>query len=330
MCEFLMHLRVAEVRAGLLFDDVTCTCTILPCRIFARALVNLSNMRHKRVRIHALVGYHFSPFAVGQIKAHMHHGWGATQIARVVTKPDGKSHWSHTAVQIQMDALANDPTYTGIRQPGSGPKRKTTKKQDRQVLSCVIRNRGRKKVTVNWLKTQFTWARRLSNTLIEERLFEAGLAYMRRRKKHLVTKAYLQPRIAYSTDVLTKRQTTLDKWGYSDGTVWYLDRDADEHENSLHAALGTMVWKRADRTDSLYRDCIGPSSYCKGQGNPVKVWGVLAEGKLFIHVLESGEHMNQYLYAELIAEKFEKWYAARKICKTCVQGTVNPHIFVIM
>ena len=57
---------------------------------------------------------------------------------------------------------------------------------------------------------------------------------------------------------------------------------------------------------------------------------MLAEGKLFIHVLERGEHMNQYLYAELIEEKFEKWYAARKICKTCVQGTVNPHIFVIM
>ena len=177
-----------------------------------------------------------------------------------------------------------------------------------------IRNRGRKKVTVNWIKTQLTWARKLGNTLIEERLFEAGLAYMRRRKKALVTKTYLQPRINYSNDVLTKQQTTLDKWGYSDGTVWYLDRDGDEHENSLHAALGPMVWKRADRSDSLYRDCIGPSSYCKGQGIPVKVWGVLAEGKLSIHVLEPGENMNQYLYAELITEKFEKWLLAQGIC----------------
>ena len=88
-------------------------------------------------------GISFSPFEVGQIKAHMHHELGATQIAGIVTKPDGISHWSHTAVQDQMDALTNDPTYTGARQPGSGAKRKTTKKQDRQILSCVT-SRGEK------------------------------------------------------------------------------------------------------------------------------------------------------------------------------------------
>ena len=37
-------------------------------------------------------GYQFSPFEIGQIKAHMHHGLGAAQMARILVKADGKTH----------------------------------------------------------------------------------------------------------------------------------------------------------------------------------------------------------------------------------------------
>ena len=57
----------------------------------------------------------------------------------------------------------------------------------------------------------------------------------------------------------------------------------------------------------MYQDCLGPSSYSKGQGIPVKVWGMLASGGLYIHVLEENENMNQHLYAELVEDKFEEW-----------------------
>ena len=57
-----------------------------------------------------------------------------------------------------------------------------------------------------------------------------------------------------------------------------------------------------DRTDALYQDCLGPSCYRKAQGMPVRVWGLLSEGVLYVHVLDTGEVMDQYLYADLIED----------------------------
>jgi len=94
---------------------------------------------------------------------------------------------------------------------------------------------------------------------------------------------------------------------YSDGTVFYLDRTAAENEHTRRAALGPYVWRKADRTDALYRDCVGASTYKKAQGLPVRIWGLLAEGVLHIYVLDAGEVMNQDLYAQLIEEYFPRW-----------------------
>ena len=89
--------------------------------------------------------------------------------------------------------------------------------------------------------------------------------------------------------------------------MFYLDRTDDDHEHSKRRALGTHVWRRSDNKDGLYEDCIRPSSYSKGQGIPVKVWGMLASGVLHIEVLAGGESMDKYIYPELIEEKFEDW-----------------------
>ena len=67
-----------------------------------------------------------------------------------------------------------------------------------------------------------------------------------------------------------------------------LDRNEGEAEDSKRRSLGTHVWRRSDNKDALYQDCIGPSSYSKGQGIPCKVWGFLACGVLRIHVLDEG------------------------------------------
>jgi hypothetical protein len=48
-----------------------------------------------------------SPFEVGQIKAHVHHGMSGAAISRILRKPDGKSTWSETAVQDAMEKLAS-------------------------------------------------------------------------------------------------------------------------------------------------------------------------------------------------------------------------------
>ena len=56
-----------------------------------------------------LSGYQFTPFEAGQIKAHLHHGLGASEIARIIFKSDGESRFSPTAVPRRVDVINADP-----------------------------------------------------------------------------------------------------------------------------------------------------------------------------------------------------------------------------
>ena len=120
-------------------------------------------------------------------------------------------------------------------------------------------------------------------------MFEAELYWLRRRSQAIVTKEYLAERISYSEGIKRKSYETLLKWAYTDGTVYYLDRNPAEAENSKRRALGTHVWRRSTNEDAVHQDCMGPSAYSNGQGMPCKVWGFLACGVLHIHVLDEGE-----------------------------------------
>ena len=247
------------------------------------------------------------PFDIGQIKAHVHHGLSGAAISRILVQADGESQWSETAIQVAIRRIHANPEWRGDREEGSGRPRETTKAQDRQLYNAVVKKRGKVKMTVAMLKKQFIWARCFGNTLLEERLFDAGLEWLRRRRKTIVTENYIAERVAYCEAVGRKHQSTLDTWAYNDGTVFYLDRTKEENDHTQHAALGGWVWRRSDRSDAMYQDCLAPSSYKKAQGTPVRVWGVLAEGTLYIHVLEEGEVMDQTLYEELIEDRFEHW-----------------------
>lgn len=206
-----------------------------------------------------------------------------------------------------MNNLKENPRWRGERVEGSGPPRKTTKKQDKQIVQFLLKERGKQKISVGRLKKQFRYLRGLSGTLVEERLHEANLSYLRRRRKSIVTKQYLEERVAYCAGVKRKHLATLEQWAYTDGTVYYLDRTDDEHQRSKRRSLGAHVWRRSDNKDALYEDCIGPSSYSKGQGIPVKVWGLLACGVLHMHVLGEGETMDKHFYPELVEDKFDRW-----------------------
>ena len=249
-------------------------------------------------------GYQFSAFQVGQVKAHLHHGLNAPQIQDIVVKADGKSHFSEQAIRDCIAKLEDDPFWTGQRQEGSARPRKTTAKQDKMIVDLLIKNRGKEKVTCPWLRKKLLFCRKLGKTALEERLHDAGLAYMRRRRKFKVGKKHIEGRVRYCERIKRTHQETLNQYAYSDGATFYGDRDDDEFESTQGAALGPMVWRLADGKDSLYADCVGPSSYQKGQGEPVRLWGLLTGGKVHMHVLDEGEHMDQTLYVELIEDFF--------------------------
>ena len=252
-------------------------------------------------------GYHFSPFEVGQVKAHLYHGLSALAISRIVVKSDGKTHWSENAVQKIIDQLEGDRKYRGERKQGSGAKRLTTEAQDKRMIKWVLKERGEQKVTVKVIKKQFPFLRKLGNTAIEDRLHGAELYYMRRRNKPIVTKEYLASRVSYCRGVKRKHQDTLDKWAYTDGTTFFLARSQSEHDHTVQRALGTHVWKKADNREALFEECIGPSSYSKGQGLPVRVWGMLAGGVLNIYIVPEGEVIDKALYVDLIEDYFDDW-----------------------
>ena len=152
---------------------------------------------------------------------------------------------------------------------------------------------------------------------------------MRRRKKAIVTKAYLAARVDYCKSTKRKAEETLLKWAYTDGTVYYLDRTEEEAEDSKRRALGTHVWRRSGNKDALKQECLGPSAYSKGQGVPCRVWGFLACGVIHIHVLDEGETMNEMVYIELVEDKFDEWrgYCEQLVCdfEGCIRTKAVVH-----
>ena len=247
-----------------------------------------------------------TPFEIGQIKAHAEHDLSAPSIAARVIKSDGQP----VGRQAVLDVLARlhaDPKWRGERAEGSGRKRKTSPALDKAIVNEVLQKRAAVKVGVKFLKKRFPALRSLSKTLVEERLHEAGLEYLRRRRKTLVPKEHKKTRLAFAKRVLTLRTPSLSRWAYSDGTVFFLDRTDADAESSKRASLGRYVWRRADRTDALYEECVGPSSYKKGQGTPVRVWGLLTNGKLNITILPRGERVNRWWYAWIVQRYFPQW-----------------------
>ena len=57
----------------------------------------------------------------------------------------------------------------------------------------------------------------------------------------------------------------------------------------------------------MYADCVGPSSYKKGQGVPVRIWGLLAKGRLHVTILPAKQAMNRWWYAWIVKRYFPYW-----------------------
>ena len=104
----------------------------------------------------------------------------------------------------------------------------------------------------------------------------------------------MRPGALQNTQVKQLPNSHLNKWGYPDGTVFYLARTDAEVQGHKRGALGPYVWRRASGSDALYEDCVGPSAYWKAQGMPVRVWGLLTNSVLNITVLPAGECMNRW------------------------------------
>ncbi len=83
----------------------------------------------------------------------------------------------------------------------SGRPRLTTGALDKSIARLVYRHRGSARVTVSFVKKKIVKARAFGDSLIERRLGEAGLRWLRRRRKSLVPAAHRPARITFGTCV---------------------------------------------------------------------------------------------------------------------------------
>ena len=124
----------------------------------------------------------------------------------------------------------------------------------KKIVRLVFRSRGSVRVTVPFLKKKVLAARRLSTRTLQRKLCDAGLAWLRRRRKTFVSKEYKAPRMAFARWVLARQSRTLQRWAYSDGTVFYLARTEPKQDQMKRGALGVHVWRMADGSDGMYEE----------------------------------------------------------------------------
>jgi len=255
---------------------------------------------------------HFTPFLRGVVYGLLLAGWTYNEIAEEMEKPDGTQPTQQAIAGVAQqlrtrggmawDGEASSRTADAVCRP-----RSTTDALDKAIRKVVFKFRGSKKVDVSYIQKVLKAARKVSCRTIARRLGEAGLAWLRRRRKTLVPATHLASRMDFAAWTLARTADTLARWAYSDGTVFYLGRCQSETEDKKRGALGQFVWRQADGSDALFQDCVGPSSYWKAQGQPVKVWGLLLAGLLFIWVMPEDVNMTAVWYQWVIEHKFPIW-----------------------
>ena len=257
------------------------------------------------------------PFARGMIVGMHVCKLARSEMQEHVTKKDGSPVPLPTIDQTIAKFTAN-PDWRGQDVPKSGRPDALTEKQRKQLVALVFRERGRAKVTVGYCKKKLLFLRRVSDSTVGRELQYAGLQWLTRRTKKWVPQAHREMRVVFARARLCMRQSTLDRYAFTDGAAFYLARSPAEAAEKGRFALGKMVWRYADGRDGLFNDTVGPSLYAKAQGRPVKVWGFMANGRVEYHVLpvdpenpkKKSTNMNTKRYHDLINRRFATWRRA--------------------
>ena len=247
------------------------------------------------------------PFEVGQIIALHREGYSHRQIADRVTRGRDQPGPKLSAVGEAVRRLDADPSWTGSRTPGSGRKRKTTCTEDAAFAKITRLHRGARKVNSSSLQALAPTLRKISKRTVRRRLRETGLRYLRRRRKTVIPAASVAARLVWAVWVKAQRPAYLRRWVFTDGCCFYLSRTVAEHACASRAALGIYVWRESAAKDALFKDCVGPSVYAKGQGTPVRIWGLLYRGRLHIRILPHRAVMNRKVYSRIIKGDFARW-----------------------
>ena len=231
-------------------------------------------------------------------------------IVEEVTKKDGSCP-SLRAVDGLLAKSRAEPEWDGTDSRAGGRPRELSKKERSELRKLVFSERGKAVVTAPFCKKRLPFLRRVCDETIRRELQRAGLAWLNRRMKSAVPKPYKVARQRYCKWLLKQRAAFLNRFAYTDGTTFYIARTEDENSDKQRAGLGRRVWRMANGKDGLWDENVGPSCYAKGQGRPVKIWGIFADGRLEYWVLPVDgartTNMNGERYNHLVKTKYAKW-----------------------
>ena len=236
-------------------------------------------------------------FARGQIVALAGEGMKGPEIRKKVKKKDQRFP-STRAIRATIAKARKHPEWRGENRAGPGRNKVICDKMQARIVKLVFKERGSRLVTVKFLKRQIVPLRRIPRWTVSRALHDAGLQWLRRRRKRLLTEAHCLARMAYARWILRQCLVFLHAFAYIDGTTFFLARGLAEVADQGRRRLGPFVWRMSTAAEGLYHDNVGSSLYAAKQGKPVKVWGFLANGHLCIYVLPENDegggtsHMN--------------------------------------
>ena len=88
---------------------------------------------------------------------------------------------------------------------------------DKKILKLVFQKRGSVKITARVIRKLIPEARSVSVRLLQRRLEDAGLAWLRRRRKTLVPAQHKEVRVEFAKWVIRRTSAILKRWAYTDG-----------------------------------------------------------------------------------------------------------------
>ena len=127
-------------------------------------------------------GFQLDEFTRGRIVGQFEAGAKPKTIAAQVSKTD-RSKPKLSCVYKTINKFKLIKNWRGKRKEGSGRPGLLTDDQKDDILDLVIEERGKAVVTARFIRQRMPALRKVSRQTIYRALHEAGLAYLRRRKK---------------------------------------------------------------------------------------------------------------------------------------------------
>lgn len=255
-----------------------------------------------------------STLAKGRIIGFREEGVARAEVADRVRKTDGTPP-SIKAVDDIYNRFLEDPEWEDEPSRAGGRPRDLTPKQETMVKRTLLRDVGKFKVTAKYIKRRHPELRAALDKTIQRTFRRLGYSYQCRRKKAAIGEKYKPGRLKYCDWLLKQDQAFLNRFAYTDGKTFWLARTEVELADKERAAVGPCCWRLEDGSDALEDRNVGPSSYAKSQGRPVKVWGLFFNGRLEYWVLpendkQGTENMTGKRYNYMVTTFFAKWKRA--------------------